>query len=65
MNVIALMGKHNKEIIKFADLKSKTINNIWGDLEAGFTINEIHIRNNVTRLTIDKVIKQRMRIKRF
>ena len=66
MSVIVRINKRKKrKVIKYKDLTDKIISNIWNDITIGLVQKEIQARNNVTSHTIDKLVKNRMRINRF
>lgn len=66
MSVIVRMNKRQqRRVIKYKNLTDRIISNIWNDITNGFVQKEIQERNNVTSHTIDKLVKNRMRINRF
>jgi len=66
MSVIVRMNKRKqRRVIKYKNLTDRIISNIWNDITIGLVQKEIQVRNNVTSHTIDKLVKNRMRINRF
>tara|TARA_R110000751_G_scaffold140498_1_gene244192 strand:+ start:964 stop:1170 length:207 start_codon:yes stop_codon:yes gene_type:complete len=57
--------RQQRRVIKYKNLTDRIISNIWNDITNGFVQKEIQERNNVTSHTIDKLVKNRMRINRF
>ena len=66
MSVIVRTNKRKqRRVVKYKNLTDKIISNIWNDITIGLVQKEIQARNNVTAHTIDKLVKNRMRINRF
>ena len=66
MSVIVRMNKRKqRRVVKYKNLTDRIISNIWNDITIGLVQKEIQERNNVTSHTIDKLVKNRMRINRF
>ena len=66
MSVLVRMNKRKqRRVVKYKNLTDRIISNIWNDITIGLVQKEIQERNNVTSHTIDKLVKNRMRINRF